>query len=267
MVVQILLNILVQLMCFVGAMYLAGFLIYLFNRIFYSSFGNSRAVCYATGFIGTPIHELSHALFCLLFFHRINEIKFFQIDDESGTLGYVNHSYNRRNLYQRAGNFFIGVAPIVGGTLVLLLAARLLLPDVYGKIAEVLSGYARGGATVQTTFSALGGVLAAFFGGYADPLWWVFLVLAMMIALHMNLSGADIKGSLSGLPFYLIILVALNFIFGYLPGGLYASFLFVVDLAAGYLIITLVLSLIFSVVYVAVGLAVRGILALFKIGR
>ncbi|MGO0807158.1 hypothetical protein ACTPEF_24675, partial [Clostridioides difficile] len=33
-----------------------------------------------------------------------------------GILGYVSHSYKKDNLYQSIGNFFIGIAPIIGGT-------------------------------------------------------------------------------------------------------------------------------------------------------
>ena len=41
------------------------------------------------------------------------EIRLFQPDLETGVLGYVNHSYNKRNMYKVLGNYFIGVAPIV----------------------------------------------------------------------------------------------------------------------------------------------------------
>ena len=41
-----------------------------------------------------------------------------------GTLGYVEHAYNRRSLYQSVGNFFIGTGPIwFGSALVYLLSA------------------------------------------------------------------------------------------------------------------------------------------------
>ena len=64
-------NILLQIGFFIGAVYLVGFLISLLNRLFYSLVDHSQGVCYATGFIGTPIHELSHALMCVVFRHKI----------------------------------------------------------------------------------------------------------------------------------------------------------------------------------------------------
>ena len=104
------------------------------NRLFYSSIGNkSKVLCYATGFIGTPIHELSHALMCLIFGHKITEIKLFQINSADGVLGYVKHSYNPKNIYQRVGNFFIGTAPVIIGFLILTGLFDLLLPDIYSE--------------------------------------------------------------------------------------------------------------------------------------
>lgn len=266
MVGQIFLNILFQLLYFVVAIYVAGFLIYLLNRIFYAAVGHSRAVCYATGFLGTPVHELSHALMCLVFFHKIDEIKFFQIDEESGTLGYVNHSYNPRNIYQQAGNYFIGIAPIVVGTLILFLAVKFLLPDVFEGIWTELTAFSAGEADFASLFASFGGIISAFFLGYTNWLWWIFMLIALCIALHMNLSGADIVGSLKGLPLVVLIVVALNFALGFI-GGVYQSFLSGVNLAGGYLVITLLLSLMFSAMCTVLALIIRAILALFGFGR
>ena len=45
------------------------------------------------GWLGTIIHELGHALFCIIFRHKITEMKLFDPDPETGTLGYVQHTY------------------------------------------------------------------------------------------------------------------------------------------------------------------------------
>ena len=136
MALDIFIAFLLQIAFTIGVIFLLGWLIALCNKVFYSNFGRfGNIVCYVTGFVGAPIHELSHALFCLIFFHRIREIKLFQISDD-GTMGYVIHSYNRRNMYQRIGNFFIGVAPYFSdvGT---------ALPACLGTSARIYKRYRR----------------------------------------------------------------------------------------------------------------------------
>ena len=118
---MIVLDILLQLVVIFGLIFIFGFTIAAINKRFYYNLGDkSHIVCIATGFIGTPIHELSHALMCIIFGHKINEIKLFTPSCSDGLLGYVNHSYNSKNFYQRMGNFFIGIAPIVFGSCLLI---------------------------------------------------------------------------------------------------------------------------------------------------
>jgi hypothetical protein len=125
---------------FIGVVYLLGYIIMIINRAFYKAVGAGRTVCLATGFIGTPIHELGHAFMCLVFFHKIVDIKLYQIDDESGTLGYVSHTYNKRNIYHVIGNYFIGVAPIFCGGIVLYLLMKFLLPSSFTAVASSIEG-------------------------------------------------------------------------------------------------------------------------------
>ena len=82
-----------------------------------------RIMVYLFGFIGVSVHEFSHYIFCILFKHKITEVKFFKPNWDTGVLGYVNHSYNTKSLFQSIGQVFISMAPmIVGSSLIILLS-------------------------------------------------------------------------------------------------------------------------------------------------
>lgn len=143
----------------IGVIFLFGWLIAQCNKRFYANFGRrARTVCYVTGFFGTPVHELSHALFCVLFGHKILEIKLFSLNSADGTLGYVNHIYNRKNFYQRIGNFFIGVAPILVISALLYLISCFLLPPFTSEMNVLFSGIAAENAAgiLKAAVSAIG---------------------------------------------------------------------------------------------------------------
>ncbi len=206
MVADIIISFLLQVVFTVGLIFLFGWLIALCNKKFYANFGRfGRTVCYVTGIIGTPVHELSHAVFCILFGHKITEIKLFSIDSADGTLGYVNHSYNRRNLYQCIGNFFIGVAPIVVISALLYCLARLLLPDFIAAVDGLTSSADTG--DLGGVFGGILDVVVAFFAGAVTWQWWVFLLIGILLSLHMTLSGADIRNALVGLVALLLLLL------------------------------------------------------------
>lgn len=89
-----------------------------------------------TGWIGTPIHESSHALMCWVFGHQIESMALFEPDSREGRLGYVRHTYQRGDWWQESGNFFIGLAPLAGGTLALLLLTWLMFPGLVEQFLE-----------------------------------------------------------------------------------------------------------------------------------
>ncbi len=224
MFVEIILSFITQVVSTIGAIFLFGFLIALCNRRFYSNFGSkSMFVCYATGFIGTPVHELSHALFCLLFGHKIVKIKLFQINVEDGTLGYVHHTYNPKNIYQRIGNFFIGVAPIIVISTLLYLFAYLIMPSTLSDISMLAKSISFNKGAGEF-FNMVYQILYTFFSVATTWQWWVFVIVGMFFALHMTLSGADIKGALGGLLFVLPCLLIVDVILGLVGGGALSSF-------------------------------------------
>ena len=165
-------------------------------------------VCGLKGYIfltapGVMIHELSHAFFCLVFRHKIKEMKLFS-PQKNGTLGFVNHQYDPGSLWQRVGNFFIGTGPVWGGLAVLALISKLLLPDSF--------------------FSSSGGfcgAITAFFTGFLSlSFWiswrsWIWLYMAFSTASHITLSKSDCCGALDGLKVIVIAVCSVCLLLGW----------------------------------------------------
>lgn len=197
-----------QVLLILVPLILFGYLIYFCTIRFYRNFGRgANAVVYITGFFGTPIHEMAHALFCVIFGHKITKIKLFQIGVD-GSLGYVNHSWDPKNPYQKMGNFFIGIAPMVIIPLFLVLIAFLLLPSMVGEISSIVKSADI--AFDVSIFSVFGDMFKAVAGFASDYHFWIFIGVGILFALHMNLSPADIKNASSGVALLLGLMVLID---------------------------------------------------------
>jgi len=177
-------------------------------------------VVMVTGWLGTPIHELSHALMCVIFRHRIVEMALFRPDKESGRLGYVHHSFNPKNVYQVLGNFFIGTAPLVGGTLVMYALLWLFYPGAAGKaIADPAIGdaIARGellSAATQVIGHALVVLRQVVSPEHLATLkLWLFIYLMLCVGSHMAPSRSDYRGSKWGAVVLVAVLLLINVVF------------------------------------------------------
>ncbi len=152
-----------------------------------------------TGWLGTPIHELSHAAMCLLFRHRIDEIQLFDPDVKEGRLGFVRHSYRRGNLFEEAGNVFIGTAPLIGGSIVLLGLTLLFYQSAMTAIfsaVQATSADPDAGAAVK---AVLGSLAAQFsVSSLSQPRFWIFAYLITCVGAHMAPSHSDYHGAMRG---------------------------------------------------------------------
>ena len=223
-ILELVVNFALQMLFTLGFIFLFGKAIALCNARFYRNFGTrGHTMCIITGFIGTPIHEASHALMCLIFGHKILEIKFFQPNSSDGTLGYVNHSYNPKNIYQKVGNLFIGIAPILIGSAILGGLLYLLLPEMFMNTlrdlnqVDFISDFGQ-------SFISIGRAFLNMFSYVGNWKWWIFLLIGSFIALHMTLSKADFKGALSGIIVFLLIFFIVDLVLLSINKNLLVSF-------------------------------------------
>ena len=157
-----------------------------------------------TGWLGTPIHELSHWVMCKAFRHRVLEIELFEPDKRTGRLGFVRHSWNTGNWFEEAGNFFIGLAPLAGGSLALACLLWLFFPDAAANmisgpesadVASVSESSALA-STINNVGSLLGQLLSP--GNLLSWKFWVFTYLVLCIGGHMAPSRSDYDGASRG---------------------------------------------------------------------
>ena len=206
-----------------GNIIIFGFILYLLSsmtrRIFAKTLG-AKTELYITGWIGTPIHELSHALFCIIFNHKISDIKLFTT--KSDTIGYVLHSYDSRSWYQQIGNFFIGVGPIIMGTLIVYFLFLLLAPELKENIFSVKIDYDKSAGILSMIYSGISNIFISILNIFSNIIkniivsqsyknigFWIFIYLSISIASHMELSPADISHAWKGM----LVIFAVSLIF------------------------------------------------------
>ncbi|MGV8982001.1 M50 family metallopeptidase [Clostridium sp.] len=169
-----------------------------------------------TAIIGVPIHEMSHAIFCFLFGHKIKKIVLLQKRDENGVLGYVSHAYNPNSVYQQAGNFFIGIAPIFGGISSIIALMYVIIPKTYNEFITISMNNLN---ITKISKVALDGIMNSCIdliriifsvNNLTNPYFILFLFLAICISSHISLSSADIKGASKGLIIIFLLILVVN---------------------------------------------------------
>lgn len=164
-----------------------------------------------TGWLGTPIHELSHALMCGLFQHKIIDMALFKPDKKAGRLGYVTHTYTRGNLFQEIGTFFIGIAPLIGGTAALLGLLMLFFPDIGREY--LFTSTAKLSLWEQVEYSLKGLFSDLFQPTHLTSIkLWAFLYFVICVGSHMAPSASDYKGAKKGGILVLLGLVIASFL-------------------------------------------------------
>lgn len=228
------------------------------NDYMMSAFGMKGVL--ATAWLGTPVHELGHAIMCLLFGHKIVDIKFLQTPGADGTLGYVAHRYDPQSLYQRIGNFFIGIAPLLSGGLAIFACMYFLVPRSFDAIRDYfslktmtipLSAPRNWPIVIHSVASVFKNVFTA--ENLPRPSFWLFLFLALCISSHMSLSKADIHGALSGVSALYLFLLLVNVIVYFSHLSSYGQMMLLIGKYNIYILALMSITVLFS--FITLGLS------------
>ena len=242
-----------------GIPVICGLAVGLCSSVFSRLMGSgSRAVFDLTAIIGTPVHELGHAVMCPLFGHRIEKMRLWSPFSENGMYGFVDHSYNKRNPWALLGNLFIGLGPIFSGMLVTVLMLRFCFPEQWLSYLT-LSKETLQLETASDVLKSLLALLKMLPKAFMEHPWRSLLGLAVIlpISLHISLSWLDIKGSLMAMPIYLLLTLLFALVTQLIGiDRVMTSWLSLLNLRLASLFCVV---LAFSVLWVLLGLLIRGI--------
>lgn len=212
-----------------------------------------------TGF-GTVVHELSHLIFAVIGRMRIEEVKLFRPikGKEDGVLGYVNYRYNEKNYYHKIFLVLVGIAPIIGGTITILLSLKLLLPTIYTSLfANITNIDMSLNLFSLDLYKELFLVIISFIqelfvvDNFMNISFWIFMFIVLSIASHMSLSGADVKGAIRGIPALFILLILINLIMSVFGIGMNVMHRYI-TMWNMYVVMFLCISIVFSMVNVII---------------
>jgi len=178
-----------------------------------------KAYLYLIGWSGTLAHELGHILFCPLFGHKITGVRLFSLNSKSKNTGFVSHSFNSRNPYHLAGNFFISIGPLILGSILIYLILRylaglpLFLDDTFLKSKSV--GVSSGVFTWSGLFfNSFKSIFLQMFRSINLSDYKLYLAgyLVLSIGSSMTLSREDLSAASGGLGVILLFIFAVNLV-------------------------------------------------------
>lgn len=173
----------------------------------------SKGMFYVSAFFGTPIHELSHALMAIIFGHRIKKIQLFQSGND-GRLGYVEHQWNTRSVYQSVGVFFIALAPLCTAFLLIAFLQhrfKLGVVNTFVLDVDVANVGTISSEMLHYTWHIAQQIVHYAYRSSEGAIW---LLIVSLLCFHCIPSRSDFKNALKG-SMIVMIIVCLLWFFSY----------------------------------------------------
>ena len=218
-------------------------------------FLGEKLYIYGFAWLGTAVHELGHAIFVILFGHKITKIKLFS-PDSNGTLGYIEHTFNPKNYYHRIGNFFIGIGPIVFGSIVMYFFSYVILGSKIDSLLNIgfdintLQDASSAKDALIEFFVSIGGGLKPIFSILISYGWYSVIIIYVLysIASSISLSKPDIEGSRDGFIFFIGLLLVVNLATMWITGFVTSIILFISEIISE-IYIMLILGILLNIIF------------------
>lgn len=207
------------------------------------------------GGLGVIIHEFGHAFFAIIFRHHVDQVQLLNVHyANTGTLGSVQHSWNQRSIYQRLGNFFIGIAPYYMCSIVLLLLQKVFLHSNFDlsifSHAEQID--------LDLLSSAFNTVINNVLSMYSNASWISILIsiiiFTMVASTGYDLSAEDFHTVNQGVIPWVVVLVMLTII------GLIFQLHTLMTTVVSIMIIFSILFMFQAIIYILLAMIVIGII-------
>ena len=181
----------------------------IYSRMIASSGQN---VILVTGIVGTPLHEIAHWIGCKIFGFTVIDVDLFRpvACKSDGILGYVMYSYSGNSWWSKLGCFFTGMAPMIMGSIFMILIVWLIIPEVYACTKKSIENRGEDKIPVLSCWWA---AFTGFWKGMFSLRKWgilrgiICLYLVTSTAMHMTVSSQDIKSASAGFGIVSIIIL------------------------------------------------------------
>ena len=209
-------------------------------------------------YIGIPIHEFCHFIMAVVFGTKVTEIVWYDpnwTDDDDDSIGHVSYSYNPDSLLHHIGHFFIGIAPMIGGCIIIYFLIRFILPNTYNSLYYLEFKSFNPIQIFKELFTCINNNIMLIFSNNDGFLrTFIFFIFAFSISIFMDVSVADIKLAKEGIVMVEIFLFILSIFLFFYKYTILINGVFVI---ASYLYFLLTLGIIFSLISVLISFVVR----------
>ena len=122
------------ILCTAAPFLVLGLAVWFLRQVFVQLVGTNsgRPFLIGTFALSTPLREAGHVAMAVLFWHRVEAVRFLDMNALDGEMGYVEHSYHPRNPVALLGNFFFALGPVLLG----LVAVLIIFLVCFGGVME-----------------------------------------------------------------------------------------------------------------------------------